>query len=34
MINNVFEFDDIDVADIMTHRTDMECVDVEDSLRM
>lgn len=33
MINNVFEFDDIDVADIMTHRTDMECVDVEDSLQ-
>lgn len=32
MINNVFEFDDIDVADIMTHRTDMECVDVEDTL--
>ncbi len=32
MINNIFEFDDIDVADIMTHRTDMACVDVEDSL--
>ena len=33
MINNVFEFDDIDVADIMPHRTDMECVDVEASLQ-
>lgn len=32
MINNIFEFDDIDVADIMTHRTDMACVDEEDSL--
>ena len=32
MINNIFEFDDIDVADIMTHRTDMACVDIEDSL--
>lgn len=32
MINNIFEFDDIDVADIMTHRTDMACVDVEDPL--
>ena len=27
MINNIFEFDDIDVADIMTHRTDMVCID-------
>lgn len=32
MINNIFEFDDMDVSDIMTHRTDMECVDVEESL--
>lgn len=32
MINNIFEFDDIDVADIMTHRTDMACVDMEDPL--
>lgn len=32
MINNIFEFDDIDVADIMTHRTDMACVDAEDPL--
>ncbi|MEG1846472.1 MAG: CNNM domain-containing protein, partial [Oscillospiraceae bacterium] len=28
MINNIFEFDDIDVADIMTHRTDMACIDI------
>ena len=33
MINNIFEFDDIDVADIMTHRTDMVCIDVEESLQ-
>ncbi|MGN0571450.1 MAG: hemolysin family protein [Candidatus Fimenecus sp.] len=33
MINNIFEFDDIDVADIMTHRTDMACVEIEDSLQ-
>ena len=26
MINNIFEFDDIDVSDVMTHRTDMACV--------
>ena len=32
MINNIFEFDDIDVADIMTHRTDMICIDVEEPL--
>ncbi len=32
MINNIFEFDDIDVADIMTHRTDMVCVDDDESL--
>ncbi|MEG2080251.1 MAG: hemolysin family protein, partial [Oscillospiraceae bacterium] len=32
MINNIFEFDDIDVADIMTHRTDMACIDIEDPL--
>lgn len=28
MIDNVFEFDDIDVGDIMTHRTDMAAVEV------
>lgn len=32
MINNIFEFDDIDVADIMTHRTDMVCVDDDEPL--
>jgi len=32
MINNIFEFDDIDVGDIMTHRTDMSAVEVDDSL--
>ena len=32
MINNIFEFDDMDVADIMTHRTDVDCVDIEDGL--
>lgn len=32
MIDNIFEFDDMDVADIMTHRTDMVCIDVEEGL--
>lgn len=32
MIDNIFEFDDINASDIMTHRTDVVCVDVEDSL--
>ena len=32
MINNIFEFDDIDVTDIMTHRTDMVAVEDTDSL--
>ncbi len=32
MINNIFEFDDIAVAEIMTHRTDMVAVDVESPL--
>ena len=32
MINNIFEFDDIDAGDIMTHRTDMVAIDVEDPL--
>ncbi len=30
MINNVFEFDDLDAGDIMTHRTDVTAVDVND----
>ncbi len=32
MINNIFEFDDIDVTDIMTHRTDMVAVEDTDPL--
>ncbi len=32
MINNIFEFDDIDVTDIMTHRTDMVAVEDTDTL--
>lgn len=32
MIDNIFDFDDMDVADIMTHRTDMICIDVEEEL--
>lgn len=32
MIDNVFDFDDIDVSDIMTHRTDMCAVEDTDSL--
>lgn len=28
MIDNIFEFDDIDVADIMTHRTDMTAIEI------
>lgn len=32
MINNIFEFDDIVAADVMTHRTDLECVEIGDSI--
>ncbi|MCR5041413.1 MAG: hemolysin family protein [Clostridia bacterium] len=32
MINNIFEFDDLDAGDIMTHRVDMTAIDVEDSI--
>lgn len=32
MIINIFEFDDINAGDIMTHRTDITAVDAEDSL--
>ena len=32
MINNIFEFDDINAGDIMTHRTDIAAIDVEDPL--
>ena len=31
MINNVFEFNDLDAGDIMTHRTDMTCVEADDT---
>ncbi len=30
MINNIFEFDDIIAADVMTHRTDIEAVEMGD----
>ncbi len=33
MINNIFEFDDIDAGDIMTHRTDIVAIDVDDPLQ-
>lgn len=32
MINNIFEFDDLNAGDIMTHRTDIDAVEVSDSL--
>ena len=32
MINNIFEFDDLDAGDIMTNRTDMVAVEVGDDL--
>ncbi len=32
MINNIFEFDDLDAGDIMTHRTDMVALEVNDPL--
>lgn len=32
MVNNIFEFDDITAAEIMTPRTDVAAVDVEDGL--
>lgn len=33
MINNVFEFGDRDAGDIMTHRTDIAAVDVNDNIQ-
>lgn len=33
MIDNIFDFDDIDVSDIMTHRTDMVAAEDTDSLK-
>ena len=32
MINNIFEFDDIDAGDLMTHRVDMTAVEGNDSI--
>ena len=32
MINNIFEFDDIDAGDIMTHRVDMTAVEADESI--
>jgi len=32
MIDNIFEFDDLDVGDIMTHRTEMTAIEVTRSL--
>lgn len=32
MINNIFEFDDLNAGDIMTHRTDVDAVDICGSL--
>lgn len=32
MINNIFEFDDINVGEIMTHRTDMSAVEANDPI--
>ncbi len=30
MINNIFEFDDLLASDVMTHRTDIEAVEIDD----
>jgi putative hemolysin len=32
MINNIFEFDDLNAGDIMTHRTDIDAVEIDDSI--
>ena len=32
MIDNIFEFDDLDAGDIMTHRTDMTAAEISDPL--
>lgn len=32
MINNIFEFDDLNAGDIMTHRTDVDAVDISGSI--
>lgn len=33
MINNIFEFDDINAGDIMTHRTDIEAVSIDSDIQ-
>ena len=33
MINNIFEFDDITVADVMQHRTDIAAVDIDEPIK-
>ncbi|MBR2868979.1 MAG: HlyC/CorC family transporter [Clostridia bacterium] len=33
MIDNIFEFDDLDASDIMTHRTEMTAIEVSRSLK-
>ncbi|MCD7797169.1 MAG: hemolysin family protein [Clostridiales bacterium] len=32
MINNIFEFDDLNAGDIMTHRTDIDAVEIDGSI--
>lgn len=32
MINNIFDFDDVPVLDVMTHRTEMEAVEISDKI--
>lgn len=32
MINNIFEFDDLNAGDIMTHRTDVDAAEIGDSI--
>lgn len=33
MINNIFDFDDIDAGDVMTHRMDIEAVSADDDIQ-
>ena len=33
MISNIFEFDDIEVKDVMTHRTEISAVDIKSDLK-
>lgn len=34
MINNVFDFDDLSVSEVMTHRTDIDAVERKDSIKV